>query len=138
MAKKIKQDGNQGAEVSQGSKRKRKAGKDIVPRLKVIDGSSYILMASSRGKSLQTALLFAPAPKEPERPFLFLFDLPDGRGGTMMISVPMGTTQAQAVYAAHPRRVPKDEMPPECPLEEVLDEDPAPEPEPKPEPAPEG
>lgn len=123
MAKKIK-DNTQGAGVSKGSKRKRKAGKDIVPRLKVIDGSSYILMASSRGKSLQTALLWAPSPKDPDQGFLFLFDLPDGENGTMMISVPMGQSQAQAVYAAHPRRVPKDEMPPECPLEEVIEEDP--------------
>jgi len=131
MAKKIKGESNPGAGVSTGHKRKRKAGKDIVPRLKVIDGASYILMASSRGKSLQTALLWAPAPKEPKRPFLFLFDLPDGQGGTMMISVPMETVQAQAVYAAHPRRVPKDEMPPECPLEDIPEEEPAPEPAPK-------
>jgi len=132
MAKKIKDSGNPGAGVSKGTKRKRKAGKDIVPRLKVIDGASYILMASSRGKSLQTALLWAPAPKDPERAFLFLFDLPDGDDGTMMISVPMATKQAQAVYGAHPRRVPKDGMPPECPLEDVA------EPEPEPEPSPEG
>lgn len=134
MAKKIKGEGNQGAGVSKGTKRQRKAGKDIVPRLKVIDGASYILMASSRGKSLQTALLWAPTGgKDPDRPFLFLFDLPDADGGTMMISVPMEIGQAQAVYAAHPRRVPKEEMPPECPLEEV-EEEAEPEPEPNPEP----
>lgn len=135
MAKKIKND-NQAAGVSQGSKRARKAGKDIVPRLKIIDGSSYVMMSSSRGKSLQTALLFALAPKDPERPFLFLFELPDGEDGTMMVSLPMQTKQAQAVYAAQPRRVPKSEMPPECPLEEVIDEDPpkaAKDPDPVPE-----
>jgi len=126
MAKKIK-GSNDAPEVTTGSKRKRKAGKDIVPRLKVIDGQSFILMASSRGKNMQTALLWAPAPKDPDKGFMFLFDLPDGDDGTMMISMPMGLKQAQAVYAGHPRRVPKDEMPPECPLEEVVE----PEPEPK-------
>lgn len=124
MAKKIKNQENPEAEISSENKRPRRAGKDIVPRLRVIDQVSYITMASGRGKkSLTTHLLWAPKPKpeNAEQPFLFLFELPDGEGGTMIISVLMGTAQAQAVYAGHPRRVPKHDMPPECPLEEVID-----------------
>lgn len=99
----------------------RRAGKDIVPRLRVIDGASYVLMASSKSKAISTNLLWAPSPKDPVRPFLFMFDLPDGAGGSVLIHIPMGQAQAQAVYAAHPRRVPRSEMPPECPLEAVDD-----------------
>ncbi len=121
MAKKVKDSNSPDAGVTTGEKRKRKAGKDIVPRLKVIDKQSFILMASSRAKGLPTMLLWAPTPKEANRPFLFLFELPDGEGDTVLISVPMGQSQAQAVYAAHPRRVATDDMPPECPLVEVVD-----------------
>jgi len=105
-------------------KKGRKPGKDIVPRLKVIDGQSFILMASSRSRSMKSGLLWAPSPKDADNPFCFMFDLPSGEddGGSVVVSVPMGTKQAQAVYAAHPRRVPIHEMPPECPLEAVEDE----------------
>ena len=119
-----------GSTTTKKGKKGRKAGKDIVPRLKVIDGQSFILMASSRSKNMKSGLLWAPQPRDPDNAFCFMFDLPSGEddGGSVVISVPMAAKQAQAVYAAHPRRVPKHEMPPECPLEPVEDEDPEPEP----------
>jgi hypothetical protein len=57
------------------------------------------------------------ATSEDEKPFVFIFDLPDGAGGSMIVSLEMEPPQAQAVYNALPRRVPKHEMPPECLLE---------------------
>jgi hypothetical protein len=100
---------------------KHRPGKDLAPTFKRIGDASYIRVAGGKTGGVASQLLWAMRAEKDEPQFLFVFELPDGEEGTDLCQVARSQSAAQALYAGFARRVPHHALPPECPLELVVE-----------------
>lgn len=100
---------------------KHRPGKDLAPTFKRIGDASYIRVAGGKTGGVSSQLLWAMRADDEDRQFLFLFELPDGKGETDLCQLYRNQAAAQALYEGFARRVPHHALPPECPLEPVVE-----------------